>query len=86
MRIVVTSPTLVATFTKKNCILVIFGKFKKRNPCTVVFFRQILDRNVVVPPRNDPALLHPCPTWQRKLVMVVVVVIEEEEGGGFCDV
>ena len=33
---------------KKKCILVIFGKFKKRNPHAVGFFRQILDRNVVV--------------------------------------
>ena len=33
---------------KKKIILVIFGKFKKRNPCTVIFFRRILDRNVVV--------------------------------------
>ena len=33
---------------KKKCIIVIFGKFKKRNPCTVGFFRRILDRNVVV--------------------------------------
>ena len=48
MRIVVASPTLVAAFTKKTCILVIFGKFKRRNPCTVRFFRRILDRNVVV--------------------------------------
>ena len=48
MRISVASPTLVATFTKKNCILVIFGKFKKRNPRAVGFFRRILDRNVVV--------------------------------------
>ena len=88
MRIAVSSPTLVATFTKKNCILVIFGKFKKRNPRAVGFFRRILDQNVVVPPRNvDPALLHPCPLCQRKLLMVVVVVeMEEEEGGGFCDV
>ena len=29
-------------------ILVIFGKFKKRNPHVVGFFRRILDRNVVV--------------------------------------
>ena len=33
---------------KKKCILVIFGKFKKRNPRGVGFFRRILDRNVVV--------------------------------------
>ena len=33
---------------KKKIILMIFGKFKKRNPCAVGFFRQILDRNVVV--------------------------------------
>ena len=33
---------------KKKNILVIFGKFKKRNPHAVVFFRWILDRNVVV--------------------------------------
>ena len=38
----------MATFTKKKCILVIFGKFKKRNPHVVGFFRQILDQNVVV--------------------------------------
>ena len=48
MRIAVASPTLVATFTKKKRILVIFGKFKKRNPRAVGFFRRILDRNVVV--------------------------------------
>ena len=30
---------------KKKCILVIFGKFKKRNPRAVGFFRRILDRN-----------------------------------------
>ena len=40
----------MATFTKKKLILVIFGKFKKRNPHAVVFFRRILDRNVVVFP------------------------------------
>ena len=33
---------------KKKIIFVIFGRFKKRNPCTVGFFRRILDRNVVV--------------------------------------
>ena len=33
---------------KKKIILVIFGKFKKRNPRVVGFFRRILDRNVVV--------------------------------------
>ena len=33
---------------KKKCIFVIFGKFKKRNPRAVGFFRRILDRNVVV--------------------------------------
>ena len=33
---------------KKKCILVIFGKFKNRNPRAVGFFRRILDRNVVV--------------------------------------
>ena len=38
---------LVATFTKKK-FLVVFGKFKKRNPCAIGFFRRILDRNVVV--------------------------------------
>ena len=38
MRIVVASPTLVATFTTKKCILVIFGKFKKRNPRAIGFF------------------------------------------------
>ena len=48
MRIAFASPMLVATFTKKNCILVIFGKFKKRNPRVVGFFHRILDRNVVV--------------------------------------
>ena len=35
-------------YNKKKCILVIFGKFKKRNPRAVIFFRRILDRNVVV--------------------------------------
>ena len=38
----------MATFAKKKYILVIFGKFKKRNPCAVGFFCRILDRNVVV--------------------------------------
>ena len=33
---------------KKKIIFVIFGRFKKRNPCAVGLFRQILDRNVVV--------------------------------------
>ena len=33
---------------KKKIILVIFGKFKKRNPRAVGFFRRILARNVVV--------------------------------------
>ena len=33
---------------KKNCILVVFDKFKKRNPRVVGFFSRILDRNVVV--------------------------------------
>ena len=33
---------------KNKIILVIFGKFKKRNPHVVGFFRRILDRNVVV--------------------------------------
>ena len=33
---------------KKKCILVIFGKFKKRNTRAVGFFRRILDQNVVV--------------------------------------
>ena len=36
-------------YNKKKCIIVIFGKFKKRNPRVVGFFRRILDRNVVVP-------------------------------------
>ena len=35
-------------YNNKKCILVIFGKFKKRNPRVVIFFRRILDRNVVV--------------------------------------
>ena len=34
--------------SQKKFILVIFGKFKKRNPCAVGFFHQILDWNVVV--------------------------------------
>ena len=34
---------------KKKYILVIFGKFKKRNPRAIRFLRRILDRNVVVP-------------------------------------
>ena len=38
----------MATFTQKKIILVIFGKFRKRNPRAVRFFRRILDRNVVV--------------------------------------
>ena len=33
---------------KKKIIFVIFGRFKKRNPRAVGFFRRILDRNVVV--------------------------------------
>ena len=33
---------------KKKIIFVIFGRFKKRNLRTVIFFRRILDRNVVV--------------------------------------
>ena len=36
-------------YKKKKIILVIFGKFKKRNPRVVGFFRRILDQNVVVP-------------------------------------
>ena len=35
---------------KRGKLFVIFGKFKKRNPRAVGFFRQILDRNVVVFP------------------------------------
>ena len=35
-------------FFKKKNIFVIFGRFKKRNPRAVGFFRWILDRNVVV--------------------------------------
>ena len=38
----------MAIFTKKKKFLVIFGKFKKRNPRAIGFFRRILDRNVVV--------------------------------------
>ena len=57
MRIVVASPMLVATFTKKKCILVIFGMFKKRNPRAVGFFRRILDRNVVVADRLSKSAL-----------------------------
>ena len=38
----------MATYTNKNFILVIFGKFKKRIPWAVGFFHRILDRNVVV--------------------------------------
>ena len=41
---------------KKKIILVIFGKFKKRNPRAVGFFRRILDQNVVV--RDDAILPH----------------------------
>ena len=48
----------MATFTKKKCILVIFGKFKKRNPRAVGFFRRILDRNVVVTPQMSNVDLH----------------------------
>ena len=33
---------------KKKKFFVIFGRFKKGNPCAVEFFRRILDRNVVV--------------------------------------
>ena len=33
---------------KKKIIFVIFGRFKKRNPCSIRFFCQILDLNVVV--------------------------------------
>ena len=33
---------------KKKCILLIFGKFNKINPCAVGSNRRILDRNVVV--------------------------------------
>ena len=33
---------------KKKIIFVIFGRFKKRNPRAIGFFRRILDRNVVV--------------------------------------
>ena len=33
---------------KKKKIFVIFGRFKKRNPRAVGFFRRILGRNVVV--------------------------------------
>ena len=60
MRIAVASLTLVATFTKEKCILVIFGKFKKRNPCVVGFFRRILDRNVVV---AEVELRHGTVSW-----------------------
>ena len=49
---------LMATFTKKKCVLVIFGKFKKRNPRAVGFFRRILDRNVVVTPQMSNVDLH----------------------------
>jgi len=37
---------------------VIFGKFKKRNPRAVGFFRRILDRNVVVTPQMSNVDLH----------------------------
>ena len=42
---------------KKKCILVIFGKFEKRNPRAVGFFHRIWDRNVVVPPQKFPGML-----------------------------
>ena len=57
MKIVVALPTLVVTFTKKKCIIVIFGKFKRRNPRAVGFFRRILDQNVVVHARTTHIII-----------------------------